>query len=99
MECKNCELRQRQYYCANCLRNQYAKCLSSIAFTHPFVEQQPYHKTLRDSCFPSDLANDRPCSPLTDHHDPYSQRLVQSCQRLSCRTALNVQQCGITRAA
>ncbi|KAG2088655.1 UV radiation resistance protein and autophagy-related subunit 14-domain-containing protein [Suillus discolor] len=21
MECKNCELRQRQYYCANCLRN------------------------------------------------------------------------------
>ncbi|KAG1838942.1 hypothetical protein C8R48DRAFT_569033, partial [Suillus tomentosus] len=21
MECKNCELRQRQYYCENCLRN------------------------------------------------------------------------------
>ncbi|KAG2749655.1 hypothetical protein P692DRAFT_201475519 [Suillus brevipes Sb2] len=67
----------------------------SVCHCHRFYlmtriqEQQPYHKTLRHSCFPSVLANDRPCSPLTDHHDPYSQRLVQSCQRLSCRTALN----------
>jgi hypothetical protein len=25
MECKNYELRQRQFYCENCLRHQYAK--------------------------------------------------------------------------
>jgi hypothetical protein len=25
MECKNCELRQRQFYCEHCLRNQYVK--------------------------------------------------------------------------
>lgn len=32
MECKNCELRHRQFYCEHCLRNQYVKNVPSIRF-------------------------------------------------------------------
>lgn len=31
MECKNCELRHRQFYCEHCLRTQYVKtCLDQL---------------------------------------------------------------------
>ena len=30
MECTNCELRQRQFYCENCLRNQYVSIPTSL---------------------------------------------------------------------
>ncbi|KAG1743363.1 hypothetical protein EDD22DRAFT_296738 [Suillus occidentalis] len=40
MECKNCELRQRQYYCANCLRNHLRDFRSK---THHFSSGRNEH--------------------------------------------------------
>jgi hypothetical protein len=42
MECKNCELRQRQYYCAICIKTQYA------SWKHLTTLADPAARSLRD---------------------------------------------------
>jgi len=45
MECKNCELRQRQFYCENCLRHQYAKTPFTDTATSPDLARNAAYAT------------------------------------------------------
>ncbi|KAG2357643.1 UV radiation resistance protein and autophagy-related subunit 14-domain-containing protein [Suillus spraguei] len=53
MECKNCELRQRQYYCVNCLRNHLTQSTRFPPPNHHFSSDRKEHVARASRAFKS----------------------------------------------